>query len=260
MSNSKININEGVLKKYSGKLCKVLHMYAVSSKITANYGYISITDYIKSVRELCGCSERTAYRWIEQLRKHRFINVKRGRIHVKGRRKVEATCKTSKIYVQFEDEHLEFYTEFRDHIIRQLALLEQRRISYGVSKNNKSISTASLLHTGKVANSLAVVKTAKNTGCSISRLTKVLEFDKMTISRALKGYTTKQFGATLPIKGSIARKKFKEVLDDTKTPNRKDYRWSFEYNGKKDTYIIKYALASRIEVDSYLCRRRSYLN
>lgn len=258
MNNKKININEVVLENYSHGDSKVLHIYSVTAYLTAGYGYVSIEDYIKQVVSFCKISSKTAKRWVTKLKQNKLIKIKKGIMYIKGRKALEEGHDTSRTYIKFYEKDLKSYSNFQKHTIRQLALLTQRRMSFHIRKSKVEDPT-SLVNSGIVETELAVVRSAKKAGCSISQLTKKLGFDKMTISRALKGHTEKQFGTSLSIKGGVVRKKYKSLLNQMTGVNsskcRKDHRWSFEYNSKNDTYKLKYALASRILVESNLCKK-----
>ena len=257
-----VSLNQLILEKFfkDGDF-KVIHQYAVVSSITANKGYMSVGELSTAIIELCGISQKTVDRWLESLHKFRFINIKKNIVYVKGKKTIEPLYETNNIYIKFYDEHLKSYNDFKNHFIRQDALQEQRRFAFAIRKNKKNIDADSLVNSGKVETSLAVVKNSKKAGAAISILTKKLNADKMTISRALKGSTEPQFNTTFSIKVNIARVKYPMILSNFK--GMKEYsskKWSFSYNKKDDSYRLHYRLANKILANSCIVRRKSYKN
>ncbi len=252
------NINEVVINDYfQNKKAKALYIFAVTGMLTANKGYIEVSEYIKAVSEFCNISNKTAARWVTVLKSNRIARIKRGRIHPKGRKRIEYEHNTTKWYIQFHEEHLKSYMAFKYHCIQQIALLLQKRFRYAW-KDFKISDAASLEKSGKIETSLAMVRNRQQMGCSISKIQEKLGLAKSTISVALKGYTKKQYNYSLPIKGTIARVKYSEILKQAvnKAPNPYiSNKWGFKYDPVHDTYQLSYALASIITAPSYLRKK-----
>ena len=274
MNRKNININEVVLSDYfKNSNSKLMHTYVITTYLTAGYGYISIPDYIQKVTEFTSLSKKTVQRWITKLFKNKLIHIKKGVIYISGRKKLEVNHNTSQIYIKFYEEDLKSYSNFRDHVIRQVAYLLQRRFKYAW-KHLSAQDAASLVNTGKIETDFAALRSRKQAGCSISKVQQKLNVDKMTISRSLKGYTEKQWNMTKYIDGSVARLKYGAYFDAIagngynriiegsggkpirSTYRPIDYRWSFDYLSKLDKYRLKYSIASLIKVDSQICRKR----
>lgn len=248
------NINEMVITDYfQNKKAKALYIYAVTGMLTANKGYISIPEFIQEVSKFCNISTRTANRWIYVLRSSGFAKIKKGIIYVKGKKKIEYNHKTSKWYIQFHEEHLRSYSEFHAHCIRQIALLLQKHFRYAWKELKKH--SADDLH---LEHDLALIKSRDKIGCSISKVQEKLGLAKSTISVALKGYTKKQYNYSLPIKGTIVRVKYGDILNNAVKKTSHEYisnKWGFKYNAEDDTYQLSYALASTITAPSYLRKK-----
>lgn len=248
------NISEKVLVDYfQNKKTKSLFIYAVSSMLTAKKGYISVPDYIGRVSHFCTVSTRTSKRWLNILISNGFASIRKGTIHVNGRKKIESHHENSKWYIQFHEEHLKSYSEFQAHAIRQIALLLQRRFQYAWREFKKySADDLNLEH------ELALIRSRNKIGCSISKIQEKTGLSKSTISAALKGHTQKQCNYSLPIKGTIARVKYKDLLNKITSKKPREYisyKYGFKYNQDDDTYQLSYTLPSKIITPSYLVKK-----
>lgn len=257
MINKKhISLNEGVIEHYQkNKDLKALYCLGVVCFITSGLGYIGYDALIRSVTDLTGVSPRTARAWILELRSRAHIRIRKGVVYVKTKRLIENEFGNGRVFIGFEKDHLKNYNKFRDHIIRQLALLKQRRFRHAF----KTMSVAdanSLLISGKIESPLAIIKDWNKVGCSISQIVKNYGFDKKTVSGALKGYATKQWNQTRAVKGTFMRKKYADFLSELRKKHRQvSHRYSFSYCPGTDTYRVLYALGSTIGVDSMLFKR-----
>lgn len=252
------NINEKTIEEYfQNKNQKTLHIYAVMAFITAGKGYISKNDYITAISRLCNKSAKTAGRWLELLKNHSLINTKKGIVIPKGRKKFEEKISTNNTYIRFTSQHLKSYAEFQNHVIRQIALLRQRRFKYAFNFLKKN-DAASLYISERIEDDLGRVSSRSQVGCSISKIVEALGLSKPVISVALKGYTEKQKNCSKPIKGVIARMKYGNLITElsNRKNNRFGYKQSYEYNKENDTYRLCYALASKIIVEPFIINRR----
>jgi len=251
-------INEAIIEDYYlNKKQKLLYSYATVVMLTAGYGYIKTPKLKEGLAKLCGISSLTADRWISLLKNNNLIRIRKGTVYPDGRKKSEQNYKLSKSYIRFGKEHLSSFSNFQNHVIRQIGLLLQNRFEYAFKELNKDVS--SLVKLDKIETELARVKSRQQIGCSISKIHNKLDIPKSTISVALRGHTRKLSNCTKPIKGRIARVKYGSYIN---AMTNKEYyyvnpRHSYKYNPKDDTYELCYSLASRILVDSYILRRGS---
>ena len=274
MNKNRININEVVLADYFSKgKSKILYIYSLTAFLAAGYGYISISDYTQKVQNLTGKSKKTAERWITLLKENKLIRIRKGIIYPNSISKIEIGIDVTQTYIRFYEEQLTSYSNFQLYVIRQVAYLLQRRFKHAW-KHLSTEDAASLVNAGKIETRMARLRSRCNVGCSISKVQAKLGVEKMLVSKALKGYTRKQWNTSGWIKGSIARVKYGDMFDDIAgngalrclnrntgetfrvMPRFIDPRWSFDYDAEKDMYLIKYALASIIVIDSNLCRKR----
>ncbi len=274
MNNNRININEVVISDYFTKgKSKVLYIYSLTAFLAAGYGYISISDYTQKVQGLTGKSKKTAERWITLLKENKLIRIRKGVIYPNSISTVELGHDVTQTYIRFYEEQLKSYSNFQLYVIRQVAYLLQRRFKHAW-KHLSTDDAASLVNAGKIEAKIARLRSRSQVGCSISKVQNKLGVEKMLISKALKGYTRKQWNTTGWIKGTIARVKYGDMFNDMAgdgylrcldrttgetfrvMPRYMDPRWSFDYDAVNDMYLIKYALASLIVVDGNLCRKR----
>lgn len=272
MKINSININIEVLQDYSKsekREAKDLMIHAIAMGASAGVGYISTTKLVDEIVNLCDVSRRTAWRWIERLRYTRLARIRKGFVRPLSRKKLESQHDCGRTQIRFELEHLSSYKNFRDHLIQQIALLTQRGFEYMI-KLNKGARAKSLYENGKISGSLELVTSEERTGCSLSQLEKKLSFDKKTLSGALKGRTTKMRNKTQELDGKSFRAKYGAKLIDmsketrlrtvsgiTELTGRLTHpKFSYTYNSKKDTYTVYCAIASRINVESYINRKR----
>lgn len=257
MNNNSISLNESVLYKYfnSGDL-KTLYIFVVLAHRTKGLGYTSIEEFKGYAAKVTGSSTRTVDRWISKLKELGLIKIKKGYIYPVSLRDIEKGIDLTKTYVKVDEVHLKSYWDFQAHLIQQVAYLLQRRFRHAW-KYLKTLDAASLVKTGKIETELGFVKNRKQAGCSISKVQEKLGIDKMTISKALRGCTTKQTNNTGWIDGKIARAKYRSLLSDLTSSYRSmDYRWGFTYDELQDKYLITYSIASNINVESKLTRKR----
>lgn len=257
MDNKRININEGVISAYSksGNL-KVLHMYSCAVYLTAERGYMPLADFLLALQSLCSISERTSTRWVQVLKEHELIKVKRNTVYVLGRKVMQRRYELTRSHVQFTAWELDSYINFQNHVIRQCALLIQRRFKHAFKEISSEHNAASLVQSGKIETLLEFVDKKDKVGCSISQLVKFLGLDKRIISMALRGQVVKQFNTSSPIPGKVFRFKYKNFLE-TRIQNSKEFNFKYSYQYFKDTdeYIIICSISSSIVVQSSLKRK-----
>ncbi len=270
MQGDGFKINEGILTIYfEAKHSKLLYTYAVVSYLTAGKGYSTHSELVSSIMSFTKVIKRTAIRWIEKLKAARLIRIIKNVVYVKGRKKLHKLHTPTKTYIVFYKEVLTDYIKFQYHAIQQVALLIQRKFKHSCKKLRAEGAT-SLVQQGKIEAELAYVYFRRQMGCSISKVQEKLGINKMIISAALRGCTEKQYNYGKWVSGKLVRKKFRDLFDDLSPryynlkarkvikknfesrKNIKDYRLSYEYDSKKDSYRLKYSIASLIKVNSYL--------
>jgi len=271
--DKRIIINEKVLRHFfkAGK-AKTLHMYAVMSYMTANYGYISKKDFLQNINDYADIRQRTARRWLDTLIEEGFVHVRKGVIYVKGRRKMEQASvgQPNRMYLGFTIVELEFYSSFRDYAIRSLGLLKQNRFKYYIKKTQKGKNYSRSVYTAKnVEAELPKIKCRAESGVSLSQLEKFIGVDRMTISRAMQGFWEPQVNCTRRIPGRIARAQYRTLLNSiagsyiagglskgkqfrnphirNKAARKNYYNWRFDYDAGKDTYIFKVTTCHKID-------------
>lgn len=237
---------------------KTAYLYAAVTHLTAGVGYCSIQEFVDGLSTICSVSPKTAKRWLQVLKKARLIKIRRGTVHVLGKKALMSRFNFSQTYIQYDLEDLSCYSYFRDHTIQQVALHIQNRFRYSFHKHLKSNDATSLVNTGIIDSELGFVKSSTKTGCSISQVVKFLGVDKMTVSNALRGHTEKQVNYSYPIPGKVARTKYKDLIEGiiSNSP-RINPRFSFSYSKVSDSYRIGYAISSRVLSSSSLKRSRS---
>jgi len=253
------NLNEKVVVDYFVKKNqKTLYIYSVVSLLTAGLGYIEKNQLTQKLKEFCSISSSTAKRWISQLYTHKLIRIRKGIIYPTGRKKMESENPDTQRYIRCREEHLKSYFVFQNHIIVQIALLCQIRFRYAWIKNFREKNAASDPTSGIIEATLDRVNSPNKVGCSISKVQEILQLSKGRISVALQGNVEKQSNCKKELKGYIARKKYGSLLNtiSNKGSHYKDPRFTYEYDSLKDTYIICYALASKIIAPSFLVKRK----
>lgn len=261
MKQTEITINEGaILAAFEYKQAKFLYMYMLTVCATAGYGYISTQDYVNDLSAFTRLSKRTMKRWIAILEKREVITVKKGVIYPISKRKFVGRYQPTRNAIRFVKDDLDTYYDFKRHIIQQYALLTQNRFEYGFKKMSVA-SANSLVHSGKIENTLEALKSRKQAGCSISQLQKRLHLDKKTISEALKGYTEKQINYSDWIRGNTFRIKYGTLIDrrcgheiPTESEISNVFKVCFQHDAKRDMYRLGISLASRVVIDSSLKR------
>lgn len=248
----------------------LMHKYLLIVRATAGKGYIGIKEFRQYLSDFCGISDRTGRRWVTVLIEKRAVRCKKGVLYPISKKKAKSNYAErlresgiediSRRSIVFPEDVLKDYTLFRDHFIRQYALLMQRRFRHMVSLQRRDkIQPDSLIKEGKIETSMDFIRNPKKVGCSISKLHEALLFNKATISKALKGFTIKQSKGTYTIEGKVVRAKYRPLID---CMTRKKYLYSYEgvkkdwfsYNKETDTYRLYRRVASRITVDSWLRR------
>lgn len=274
MKNTSINIKvEVALDKSKEKSWRTLMLYSIAVCSSNGAGYVSIKKYIDTVMVICGVSQKTAKRWVQILKESDLATVKKGYIRHISRKTLESRHKCNRTQIRFELHHLSSFTNFKYHIIRQIALLTQKRFE-SVIRRKKGSSAKELCNNGKIQGKLEYIGNPNRTGCSISQLQTSTGFDKKTISAALKGHTIKMVNKTSPIKGKVFRKLYKAKMDDMSLKvvpqfnadgidtgkmaagRSTPHKFYYKYNKSKDTYTLYCAIASRITSNSYLSRSR----
>lgn len=277
MRELKIAINQIVMSEnFRDKNQKLMFSYSVVASILAGRGFLRLPLLIDEIVKLTGLSTKTAYRHVYNLKDAKLVtfsfhkgnkskNIPRGiRCKVKGRTYLESPYDTNSKYIIIKGDMLKSYKGFRDGVIRQFAIMTQDRIEHSFEYLDQSEMATCGRESGSVA-SLLLLKNKKQSGCSLSQLVKVLGIDKRTASLALKGYTRKQSNRSYPIKGTIARKKYKTLLDAIAGDARHRYgikqetgevvkvftkqvehTIQFEHNEDKDMYVFIGILSSRI--------------
>ena len=256
-----IKINEKTIEKHFRlKKLKVLYIYSIFSYLTYCKGYVSIDEAFNKIPKINKVSKKTLTRWITILKQENLISLKNNVIHVKSKKYLQSDISISKVVILFELKDLESYNNFKNNAIQQIANLLQIRFRYAFDSLSKN--STSLIKTKKIETKLALIKSKQQVGCSISKIKEKLKIETMTISRALKGKTKKQYNSTPWIKGTEARNSYSSLLTDLskkskidifealegKTSRQKNYKWSFDYDVKTDMYKINYAIASVIQV------------
>lgn len=289
MTERKIAINKVVCQDYyQQKQQKLLFNYAVVTSILAGRGFLRLPLLIKEITLHTNLSRRTAYRLIDNLKENKLLacdyhkgnkkkNVSPGVIcRIKGRPYLEKSHEVDNKYIVVKGDMLKSYKDFNNGMIRQFAIMSQDAIEHSFKYLDKSEMATCGRESGSV-DSLLLLRNKKQSGCSLSRLVKILNIDKRTASTALKGYTQKQSNKSLPIKGKVARKKYGSLLNAIAGDRRErygvdpitfqpvkvftkkaDHTIQFQYDRNRDTYIFIGILSSRIvNVDrSYKTVRR----
>ena len=254
---TKLNISM-VQDLFASGQYKTAYLYAAVLQLTAGRGYCSIQEFVDGMSTICTVSPKTAKRWLQVLKKARLIKIRRGTVHVFGKKTLANRFNFTQSYIQYELEDLSCYSNFRDHTIQQIALHIQNKFRYSFSKHLKDSNATSLVTTGIIDSELGFVKSSAKTGCSISQVVKFLGVDRMTVSNALRGHTEKQVNYSYPIPGKVARTKYGDLISGI--ANHSPWinpRYSFSYSKSNDTYRIGYAISSKVLSSSSLKRSRS---
>lgn len=262
MTTNTININEVLIcDHFNTKNERNLYFYALASYITAGRGYISYRDLINEMSLITGKSHRTCKRWVEQLIQSDKVKYRKGIVHLVGQRRLFVSDEST-TYIKYNKENLISYVEFRNHTIRQIAYLIQRRFKIAFRNPRVLEHATSLFKKGEIETEFALLKNANEAGCSLSKIVEKLGVDKAVASKALKGYTKKQYRHGKWVRGSAMRTKFKPIMDFINSKNTykygsgNSYKWSYKYNKSNDTYRISYQLSSKIVVKPCLSKKK----
>lgn len=236
--------SEMVLKFFRKGKQNVLYSYSVSSFIMSGLGYMERREWVLAVSAFCEVSEKSAYRWLDELLRYQLIIEKKGILYIKGKKTIMSEMDiSSKNAISLEEEDLKDKTKYKKILVEQLGLLFQRRYRH-VHKDIRKYSSESK---GRIEDRNGIAFKKHDVGCSLSYLSLQTGLSKTQVARSLTS-TRKVTQVVERLYIREFKAKYTNMYFKTHT--------HLSYTHKDGIYVIQEALPSVIEAQSKLKRSR----
>lgn len=235
--------SEMVLTFFRKKRQNLLYAYSVSSFIMSGLGYMNRREWIEKVAEFSSVSDKTAYKWLDELIRFQLVKEKKGVLYIKGKKTILNEMNIcSKNAISLDEADLKDKTKYKKILVEQLGLLFQRRYRHA-HKDILKYSSKSKGRIEDLSNGIAYNK--QNVGCSLSYLSLQTGLSKTQVARSLT--STRKVSQTVE---KLFLREFKAKYTNTYFKNSTHMSYSYD-NG---IFTIKEALPSVLEAFSKLKR------